>query len=374
MSKRGENIRKRSDGRWEARVLLRNGNKPTYHSIYGHSYREVREKKELFIKQSALPEQITVKPKTITMEQILNSWILDRELFLKKSTILKYKNIIEMHIMPEFRDMDINDINSDIINQFLVRKQETGRIDGKGGLSNSYIKSIAIILSSCLNYAVANGIRTPLPGKVAKPSVNKHEIVVLNKEVQREMERKLLPSDSLTELGILLALNAGLRIGEVCALKWKDIDFTNRIIHIRQSIVRVSAETNTSERKTVLIVDTPKSPHSVRDIPINSKLYEILEDHKSSSSMNYIMSGTSKFVSPRTFEYRFHKVLRKHNMKDFNFHTLRHTFATRCIECGVDVKSLSEIMGHSNVNITLNNYVHPSFENKRLQLEKINDL
>ena len=374
MSKKGENIRKRSDGRWEARILLKTNNISRYHSIYGHSYREVKEKKENFIKNSNLPKRQCSDKNRITMEQVLNSWILDKELFLKKSTVLKYKNIIATHIVPEIGNININEINNDTINKFLVSKQGTGRVDGKGGLSNSYIKTMAIIISSCINFAIDNGLRSPMVGKVSKLVIKKNEITVLTKEKQKELEDKLMYSNSVTELGILLALNSGLRIGEMCALKWENIDFDNRILHVRQSIVRVPDESGTGKRKTVLMVDNPKSQHSIRDIPINSKLYSVLIRYEYDEPTDYILSGTSRFISPRTFEYRFHKVLSRHKIDDFNFHTLRHTFATRCIECGVDIKSLSEIMGHSNVNITLNSYVHSSFENKRLQLEKLNNL
>lgn len=374
MSKRGENIRKRSDGRWEARVLQKNNGISKYHSIYGHSYKEVREKKEIYLKTNSVSLKESHDTNNITMSQVLDSWILSKELFLKKSTILKYKNIIATHILPELGNLNINNINNDIINKFLLDKQISGRMDGKGGLSNSYIKTMAIILSSCIDYAVNNRLCSPLPGKVLKPIIKKNEVMVLNKAMQKELEDKLSYSDSMTEVGILLALNSGLRIGEICALRWENIDFVNRILYVRQSIVRVPDELNSDKHKTMLVVDNPKSQHSVRDIPINSKLYSILEKYKYNRLTDYILSGTSQFISPRTFEYRFHRVLNKHRIQDFNFHMLRHTFATRCIECGVDVKSLSEIMGHSNVNITLNSYVHSSFENKRIQLEKLNNI
>ena len=176
---------------------------------------------------------------------------------------------------------------------------------------------------------------------------------------------------STTELGIIIALNTGVRIGELCALRWDDIDMINNIIHIRHSVIRVPADTINSTAKTKLVIGSPKSEHSTRDIPITTKLQKHLKNNMPLVSSNYVLSGSSSFLSPRTFEYRFHKVLDEHNIDNFNFHMLRHTFATKCIECNVDVKTLSEIMGHSNVNITLNNYVHPSFEDKRYQLEKI---
>ena len=234
---------------------------------------------------------------------------------------------------------------------------------------------MSIILSSALNYAVISGLCDPLRGKISKPSVPKAKIIVLSKEDQYNLEKNISPSNSTTELGIIIALNTGLRIGELCALRWGDIDMTNNIIHVKHSVIRVAADSpENSNKKTKLIIDTPKSEHSIRDIPITQKLQHYLKSCIPVDNRNYILSNSTIFLSPRTFEYRFHKVLEECDIDSFNFHILRHTFATRCIECNVDIKTLSEIMGHSNVNVTLNNYVHPSFDDKRSQLEKLNTL
>jgi integrase len=375
MSKRGENIRKRKDGRWEARIKIDINGANKYHSIYGHSYKEVKEKKELYLKNFPLsPPAQDNSANKMTVEHLLNLWILDKELQLKKSTILKYKTIIATHIIPELGNVKLNNIDNDIINKFLLEKMKKGRKNGNKGLSNSYIKTMSIILSSSINYAVELGVCAPLRGKISKPSVQKSKIMVLSKEVQCNLENRLSSTNSTTELGIIIALNTGLRIGELCALRWSDIDMTNNIIHISHSVIRVSTDANISDKKTMLIIDTPKSEHSVRDIPITTKLQDYLKATTPINNGNYILSNSHIFLSPRTFEYRFHKVLNEHNIDDFNFHMLRHTFATRCIECNVDIKTLSEIMGHSNVNITLNNYVHPSFEDKRSQLEKLSQI
>lgn len=375
MSKRGENIRKRKDGRWEARIKMNTNGTTKYHSVYGHSYKETKEKREFYLKNYSPSPPLSEPPMNkLTLEQLLNSWILDKELQLKKSTILKYRTIIETHIIPELGSIEINNIDNDRINRFLSEKMNCGRKNGDKGLSNSYVKTMSIILSSALKYAVSSGFCQPLRGKISKPSVPKTKIIVLSKDAQCKLESRLSPSDSTTELGIIIALNTGLRIGELCALRWSDIDMANNIIHISHSVIRVATDTAVSDKKTKLIIDSPKSEHSIRDIPITTKLQNHLRAYAPFNSKNYILSDSTLFLSPRTFEYRFHKVLNEHEIDDFNFHMLRHTFATRCIECNVDIKTLSEIMGHSNVNITLNNYVHPSFEDKRSQLEKLSQI
>lgn len=175
-----------------------------------------------------------------------------------------------------------------------------------------------------------------------------------------------------TSAGILISLNTGLRIGEVCALKWSNIDFDKAILHVRSTVARIK---NTDDSKsTKLIIDTPKTKSSIRDIPISNKVMNVLKALHENSKSEYVVSEKAGFVSPRTYEYRFHKVLDECQIQPINYHALRHTFATRCIELGVDVKTLSEILGHSNVSVTLNTYVHSSMERKREQLEKLSSL
>lgn len=371
MSKHGNNIRKRKDGRWEARIKYVDitGNSK-YHSVYAKSYKEAKEKKELFIKeQSNRNTTQSVKTRTLYCD-VLDMWMESRFFNQKESTKLKYQNIITLHISPILGKLDISLLNDVVINRFLSEKKENGRLDGSGGLSNSYVKTMAIIISSSLSYAVEKGLREPLFAKIQKPVIVKKEIDILSEDEQRILEEKLNPNESLTALGVLIALNTGLRIGEICALKWEDIDLNNRILHVRHSIIRVKAN-NSSESKTELILGVPKTKTSVRDIPIHTKLQNIFNEVASYSNSQYVVSGTNNFVSIRTFEYRFHRLLALYRLTDTNFHSLRHTFATRCVEKNIDIKTLSEILGHANVGITLNTYVHPSFETKRTQLEKL---
>ena len=226
---------------------------------------------------------------------------------------------------------------------------------------------------SILQFAVNEGLCQPLNINLQKPSIDKRELEVLSVFDQNRLESALLNNINETKLGILISLNTGLRIGEVCALSWNDIDFENQIFHIRSTVARVKSD---DERNgtTKLIIDKPKTKSSLRDIPIPSKLIPILVFMKQRATGIYVVSNNNCFISPRTYEYRYHKILDDCNIPSVNYHTLRHTFATRCIEVGVDVKTLSEILGHANVSITLNTYVHSSMELKRQQLEKLSIL
>ena len=367
MGRKGENIHKRKDGRWEARVLIRKYNgESSYYSIYGKTYREAKEKKEKYLENKHKISH--TKHTNISFGDVLDIWSEQRFFHQKESTKLKYQNIINRHIKPDLGIIDINLLDDVVVNNFLSKKKATGRIDNKGGLSNSYVKTMAIIISSALQYAIEKDYRNPLKAKILKPVTEKKEIKILSESIQTKLENALINEQSKTALGVLIALNTGLRIGEICALKWENIDLENKIIHIRASIIRV-ANHDDSSQKTKYIIAEPKTKTSIRDIPITSKLLHILLTVKEKGI--FVLSDDEDFICPRTFEYRFHRLLQLHSIPDTNFHTLRHTFATRCVEKKVDTKTLSEILGHSNVGITLNYYVHPSFESKRSQLEKI---
>ena len=163
----------------------------------------------------------------------------------------------------------------------------------------------------------------------------------------------------------------GLRIGEVCALRWENIDLNKRVIHIKSTVTRIK---NNETGGTTLIIDKPKTKAAIRDIPIHSKILPILIEMHNRKESPYVISSSSDFISPRTYEYRYHRILQQCGIEHYNYHTLRHTFATKCTIAGVDAKTLSEILGHSNTSITMNTYVHPSTEMKLKQIEKIIDL
>ncbi len=369
MPRTAKNIYKRKDGRWEARYPVgrtKNG-KTKYASIYAKSYSEA---KELLLK--AKTSQLPPPKKKVYFSVVLKEWMRINTLKQKAATKLKYEYLIETHISPELGGYHVGDLNEMIINEFLNMKMTNGRIDKTGGLSGNYVKTMLIIIQSALDFAVEQEWCQKLKTQIVKPTVDQKSITILNPTELQKLEDGLSEDHSLESLGIMISLYTGLRIGEICALRWCDVDLENRILHIRHTIARIKNPDPQACAKTCLVLDKPKTHSSLRDIPITSKLFILLSSAQASACSEFVISDQKSFLSPRTYEYRFHKKLENLNVFQINYHALRHTFATKCIEKGVDVKSLSEILGHSNVSITLNTYVHSSMELKRAQLEKIN--
>ena len=371
MPRRGDNIRKRKDGRWEARFFKDdNGSRSkSYCSVYGKTYQEAKEKRDHILKQG---HQAKTAHDAVVFQDVLEAWQNSNRVRLKNSSTSRYQNLIDTHILPELGGKRMSQLSAPVINRYLAKKLERGRVDGTGGLSASYVRSITLIIGSALNYAVAENLCNPLQTPIVKPSLPKKELNILCEQKQSTLEQELLNNMNEEKLLIYLTLYTGLRIGEVCALRWEDISLDSKLIYVRQTISRVWDYEN-GKKCSRLIVGSPKTESSLRCIPICSKLYTVLSQFPYRKPRGYIMSSKNNgaFISPRTFEYQYKKILKVAHLELINYHALRHTFATRCIECGVDIKSLSEILGHANVSITLNTYVHSSIELKRLQLEKI---
>lgn len=372
MPRRGENIRRRKDGRWEARYKkgVNSTGRAVYGSVYGKSYREAKAKQIEKI-QSITKTTIVTDKGYPYFREVLSLWIDDSRVRLKGATECRYRNLIDEHILPGLGNKRVNELTGPVINAFLADKLDHGRLDGKGGLSPSYVRSIMLVIRSAINYAATEKLCLPLQSKISKPPVVSKNLPILSAAEQKKLENICLSETDETKVGVLLSLYAGLRIGEVCALTWEDIDWVERVIHIRHTVSRVNKNIENGVKSTTLIIDRPKTKSSFRDIPLCSKLIPVLSELKKQTASPYVISNREQFISPRTYEYRYHKLLRASGTADINYHALRHTFATRCIEAGVDVKSLSEILGHADASITLNTYVHSSMERKRIQLEKL---
>jgi len=241
-------------------------------------------------------------------------------------------------------------------------------VDGKGGLSPTYVRSIMLVMKAVLAYAAENRMCVPLQSKISKPQPIAKDLPVLTQNEQKLLVNMCMTQIDETKVCVLLSLYAGLRIGEVCALEWEDLDLENRLIHVRKTVSRVSG-TGGNTARSALVIAQPKTIASFRDIPICSWLVPVLKQVHDMQRSSFVASSRAGFVSPRTFDYRYHKLLRTAGIQTINYHALRHTFATRCIEAGIDVKTLSELLGHTDASITLNTYVHSSMERKRDQLE-----
>ncbi len=362
MSKSGGTIHYRMERDWKER-----------HKKEGEFKKRHHKTKELSNPLSPLSfASISSKKREKTFGEIINLWIEHNRMRLKGGSIGKYQNLINSHIMPQLGKLKLSQLSAAVINSYLNDKLRGGRVDQAGGLAPSYVNSIRTVINSVIRFAVNEQLMPPFNTEITKAALSKNrDLHIFSKEEQKKLESSLIAQIDQTKLGILISLHTGMRIGEICALSWNDIDLNEKVIHIRHTVARVLNDQAGSKSNTKLIIDTPKTRSSKRDIPISSWLYPHISQVKNTASSPYVISDSETFISPRTFEYRYHRVLTNCGISSINYHTLRHTFATRCIEVGVDVKSLSEILGHANVGITLNTYVHSSLELKRMQIEKL---
>lgn len=367
MPRRGENIFKRADGRWEGRYIKRHtvAGKAVYGFVYARSYKDIREK------LNYAKAQATDTSADITFEAAAAQWLQIGSVNLKESTCSKYRNLLKNHILPELGPCKIKKMETAVLERFLCQKLETGRLDGRGGLSRKTVRDILSVIKLVLKHAKAMGAVTSCePGNI-HIKVEEQEPDILSREEQEALEKHLLEHISPRNTGILLSLYMGLRIGEVCALRWENINLTENLLSVRSTMQRLQTHPENG-RKTAVSITAPKSKCSIRDIPIPDFLAEVLVQLDPGQPEAFFLTGKAReFTEPRLLQGYYQKILDKNGINHFNYHALRHTFATRCVEAGFDIKSLSEMLGHSTVNITLNRYVHASIAMKRKNMEKI---
>lgn len=355
MARHGENIRKRKDGRWEGRYAVYNAEKQkqVYRSVYGKTYREVREKLHLHKNPSA--KEHFMENCSVLFMDAAQGWLTEVKSKRKPSTYAKYRQLLHNHVEQNFSNRLLSEITD-----ALVREQLPSH------LSENTLKSIYCVLNQILKYASRQYLITmPTLSRPASKAPQK-PIKALVRNEQKSLVTALCHETNLYKAAVLLCLFTGLRLGELCALKWTDIDFESRTLTVNRTVQRLYAEGY--EAKTILMETAPKSAYSRREIPLSAKAMEQLIRFKSDSV--YVFGG-KKPMEPRKLQYHFKKILQEAKLSDTNFHILRHTFATNCIEGGTDVKSLSEMLGHCDVQITLNRYVHPSMDTKRQCMDKL---
>ena len=374
MARKGENIFKRKDGRWEGRYIKdRVNGKAVYGYVFGRSYSEAKAKKNKAI--ASLSNEHNNSKKVATAEQpllknIATQWLEELQLIRKKSTVIKYRGQLQKYIIPAFGNMRMNEIDNKSLTSF-SRSLLTGRLGRK--LSPRTVADILSRMKSIRKFALLQGYEVKyVASSMSIPQIE-NNIRVLTIREQEALTHYLLSKLDSTNLGILLCLATGLRIGEICALKWDDISLSDQELHVKRTMQRLQNLAENIEAKTCIEIGEPKSKCSIRSIPLPNSIVNLLRT--SYTKGTYILTGqTSYFIEPRTMENRFKKILKICGIEKASFHTLRHTFATRCIEFGFDIKSLSEILGHASVNITLNRYVHPSMKLKRDNMNKLSDL
>lgn len=288
----------------------------------------------------------------------LKIWLKDQKTYKKYSTYSNYCNIVHNQIVPNIGEIETDQLNDDILQEFVLNQLDHGRCDGAGGISQKYVKDIIAVLKLSLKKEIS--IQLPYCPPKEVEIFDKSDQITLINHLQSEITNK--------NFGILLTIHTGLRIGELCALKWSDINFDIQTLHVNKTMIR----TYTKEDGSKLHITSPKTRSSLRSIPLNKWImqYAVL---LRGQDEDYVISGKAKSCEPNKYRLYYNRTLENLNLPHHKFHALRHTFATRCIECGCDYKSLSQILGHSNVSITMNLYVHPQMELKRKCVEMLAD-
>lgn len=305
-----------------------------------------------------------LKNKKILYKDWIYTWLLEKKDYIKESTYANYSNNIFNHIIPKLGNYYLNELNHKVIQDFLLDLSKNGRKDNNGGLAEKTIKDITIIVKGSIKKGINEDKIKHIELTFNYPKDNKeNKLYVLTKREQNKITNYVLENINSRNIGLLISLYSGIRIGELCALRWEDVDFKKNCLTINKTIQRVYIK-DKDKNISKVIITTPKTRNANREIPINKDFLEILKKVKSDKK-HYILTGNEKYIEPRTYRKYFNKILDELKIKHFNFHSLRHTFATNCISLGVDYKTVSELLGHANVNITLNLYVHPRYSQKK---------
>ena len=291
-------------------------------------------------------------------KNLVLDWLKNQKIYLKYSTFTNYCNISHNQIIPNLGDYEVDQLNNDILQEFILNRLKEGRCDGKGGISQKYAQDIIAVLKLTLGKEV----------EIQLPYSSPKEVEIFEKTDQVTLINSLQSKITNKNFGILLTIHTGLRIGELCALKWSDINFDTQLLHINKTMIR----TYTKEDGSKLNITAPKTRCSIRTIPLNKWIMQYAVLLRGSDN-EYIVTGKEKYIEPNKYRLYYNRQLKDLDLPHRKFHSLRHTFATRCIECGCDYKSLSELLGHSNVSITMNLYVHPQLELKRKCVELLAD-
>lgn len=295
--------------------------------------------------------------------EIIDLWKIDKKQYVKKSSYSAYLLLIENHLLPVFGNME--SIDEGDAQAFVLKKLAEG-------LSQKTIKDILIVLKMILKFGSKNKYFEYQQFDIQFPTEReRHDIEVLSKSNQKKIMNYIQSHFTFKNLGIYICLSAGIRIGEICALTWDDVDTESGIICIRKTIQRIYIVEN-GNRHTELLLDTPKTKNSIRDIPMSRELIKMLKPIKKVvNSSFFVLTNDSKPTEPRTYRNYYKKLITELDIPELKFHGLRHSFATRCIESKCDYKTVSVILGHSNISTTLNLYVHPNLEQKKKCIDQM---
>lgn len=368
MARRGENISKRKDGRWEGRYVKSRepSGKIKYGYCYGKTYREAKQKLNIAKRDALNGSIIDSKKANQNFGSCCDAWLEKQKHILKQSSFVKYELVVRKHIKPALGEYKLCLLDNRACEMFrdMLGKE----------LSPKSVRDVLTVLKAIIQYVTSTVPSFSNKVEIVFPKQERQEMRVLSVEEQKRFIGSLMENLTPCNFGILLALMTGMRIGEVCALQWRDVSIKDRIIKVHSTMQRLKCFDETSQRKTSVVVGSPKSEKSIRVIPIICEMAILCEQMNPHNPDAYILTGDKTFIEPRTLQYRLKRVTDVCGIEGVHFHTLRHTFATRCVEVGFEIKSLSEILGHANTTITLDRYVHSSLQLKRENMEKLSNL
>ena len=287
---------------------------------------------------------------------------------VKVRTYERYRLIVEQHIKDKTGSIELNDLSPLVLQSFITELLQRGnKRTGKGLSANSVNAVISVIQSSLRTAHLLELTKEYMADKLKRPKLKEKPVECFTLAEQKQIEQAVLNGKKDKLYGIILCLYSysGLRIGELIALQWSDIDFAKGILTVSKSC---------HDGKDGIIIDEPKTATSRRVIPLPKQLLPILKSIKKKSDSPFLVSANGKPVSVRSYQRSFELLLKKLKIPHKGFHSLRHTFATRAIECGMDVKTLSEILGHKNPTVTLNRYAHSLMEHKADMMNRLGKL
>ena len=350
MAKRGSNIYKRKDGRFEGRVPVgyQDNGKIKYKSVYARTLAEVKEKmSEMY----SVRQNRAASPMKLTVADAAEQWLSSAKLRVKESSYANYENIVSKHIIPILGGEYMSNLTTQKLNDFIHYKLNSGRLNSKGGLSAKSVRDIMTVYRSIEAYAAREyGIKGT---HFTMPKIEKKQTDVLNVFERKRLENYLIHNQNSTNISVLLCLFTGLRIGD------------NGTLMVSRTVQRIN-----KHGKSEVVIGSPKSKSSIRIVPVPDFVLAILKAKRKGDDF-FIITGTSKPTEPRTMQNRFKAILKVCGIRDVNFHLLRHTYATVCIENGFDPKTLSELLGHADASITLNRYVHSSMQMKKKYVSRL---
>lgn len=308
----------------------------------------------------------------MTTNELMTAWLdrCERER-VKPRTYSRYKGLIVQHILPELGDTPIDDLGRRQISEFLTAHQADGNLRGEA-LSATSTNLMLTVLNAAFTYACDMDLLPANPcDRIRRVPGSPSRVEAFTREEQRRLEEAIAVSEDRRLFGIRLCLYTGLRIGELLGLEWQDVDMEKGILHIQKTVYR---EKN-AEGEWQLFVDRPKTAASERMVPLPGYLAEDLRIYGRGARSEFVIENKkAERMSIRSYQYLFERLTEKAGVRKLNFHALRHTFATRALECGMDIKTLSELMGHKNATITLNRYAHSMMDTKIAAMNKLEKL